>query len=572
VHPAGQFENDDLDDKPGRKIFMKLSTALLIISWIPILQLQLIQFGGESIWIFFLIGLPLIGMWLLIKHIPKNWNLNIGINPVLLTIVFFSIILFGIPIFYGLRKIFEIDLNVFSYPWTFSLIFSIISVGISCTALVLAWREIQEKDKPYIPIFKFILASIFFLWQMNLGLHLYFHLPLDLMQSSHGPIRDIIPGMEPDLALYFNLNALAAFGYVILNFLLFGWMFFKGRFKERQDLFFSSTGLLVITGLFALLFIMVNSTHLIPDSPDHLLRHLTVIPISFISIIGPVLMIAMVLVFFGGILSFFKKRSRRSRFWGVVPKKSLVISLLAVILYVLLFKTIWPIKDPAPGILFRVVKNRIGKLPGKPSGGLFYMAAASYFEFLSYGKGVVMPLVNKLDDDEALVRGLSAEFLLYIGDHRAVQPLIKALQDRDKEVRLKAASALVYIKDPRAIKPLLQVLEKNELDYYTIKNLGKWADPRFIEPLLEKLDDEDEELRKFVIYALGDFKDTRVVEKLIEQLRKEKASEVIGAINRELKSIFGLFNYLEDKNKDAQWWQQWWEHNREKIIKKWKTN
>jgi len=200
------------------------------------------------------------------------------------------------------------------------------------------------------------------------------------------------------------------------------------------------------------------------------------------------------------------------------------------------------------------------------------MAMASWCEFLSYGKNQVMPLVKKLEDDDASVRYLSAEFLVFLGDERAVEPLIDALTDGDRKVRSQAATALTRIKDPRAIKPLVQALGKNKLDDYAIRHFGDWKDPRFIDPLLEKLDVEDEKLRESVINALGNFKDARVVDMLIEYLRKEKASELIYDYNWSLQEITG-YAYPGDKyKKDAQWWQQWWNHNKEAVIKKWCTN
>jgi hypothetical protein len=438
----------------------------------------------------------------------------------------------------------------------------------------LAWKEVQREDKPYIPVLKFILASLFLLWLLNLGIHLRYNLPFTLGYSHYSY------GTRFAIANYFGvfhtLKLLVFVIYVILNLLFFVGIFVKGKFKERQPLFFSSTGLLMIMGVFALLFGLINGVRLIPAYP---LFFLTIFPLTFTTIIGPVLMIAMVLVFLGGILSFFKKGMasppyncsgrgkkqrnkekayffcsilhninkkglRQSRFSGVVPKKAMVISLAAVILYGLLFKTLWPVQDPAPDILFRSAKKFINNFPGE----FDVIHVASYMEFLVYGKCVVRYLVNKLDDNEASVRQLSAEFLEYLGDERAVEPLIKALKDRDKKVRDNAAAALAHIKDPRAVNPLVEFLEKENLRCYDklmswLWKLGEWGDPRFIKPLLEKLADQDEELRKSVIRALGYFKDVGVVDKLIEeQLREETSNKVI-------KDALGQIRKIRELNK-----------------------
>ena len=493
----------------------------------------------------------LLGGYLLVLKKRKSFKLMIRY----IFIAFCFLLCLGIPALFCIGKLLNIELEYFFEPLSIyhSLIPGIISTVILSTVLYLVWKEAQKEDKPYIPVLKFILASVFLLWQLNMSLRLYYDLPFALTQRFE---RDSVFTYFESL---FTLKLLVFIVYIILNMLFFGGIFFKGKFKERQPLFFSSTGLLMMAAVFILLFGLVNIGQLLPYYP---LSYLIIIPISFISVIGPVLMIAMVLVFLGGILSFFKKGLKQARFPGVVRKRGMVIAMSAVILYVLLFKTLWPFQDPAPDIFFGVVKNRIHRTVYYWGG----IGTASYLEFVMYGKHVVMPLVDKLNDDEDPVRGLSAEFLMFLGDERAVEPLIKALKDRDKEVRQKAASALIHIKDPRAIEPLLQALGKNEIDHYTISALGDWGDHRFIDPLMEKLDDEDEEIRMHVIYALGNFKSVRVVDKLIESLRKEKASDVIQAFIIAFEKISGE-NYQGKKEKAADWWQQWWEKNRANFIK-----
>ena len=239
-------------------------------------------------------------------------------------------------------------------------------------------------------------------------------------------------------------------------------------------------------------------------------------------------------------------------------------------MYVLLFKTLWPFQDPSLGILFGVVKNRIER----PVEEWREIHAASYLEFHLYGKRAVSFLVNKLDDNEASVRGLSAQSLGIVGNERGVEPLIKTLEDRDKGVRRKAAVASARIKEPRAVKPMVEFLEKDDLHYdayVVLLELAKWGDPRFIEPLLKKLDDDDEVWRESIVRSLEYFKDARVIEKLIKQLNKEKSSEVKSSINYVLREIAGQ-DYGGEEDKSAEWWQQWWSQHREYFIKKWATN
>jgi len=521
---------------------------------------------------FFLIAVVVtfIGVWLLIKCIPKKSEFpHTAIK--LISIVFFSIFLLGIPVFSCIGNIFKIKMYMDSETSPFPLIVSIISAGLLCIVLFLTWKEVQREDKPYIPVLKFILASLFLLWQLNLGIHLRYNLPFTLGYSHY------TYGTRYAIANYFGvfhtLKLLVFVIYVILNLLFFVGIFIKGKFKERRPLLFSSTGLLMIMGTFALIYGLMNGTRLIPSNYPHL-YDLTIFPLTFTTIIGPVLMIALVLVFLGGISSFFKKELRQNRFPGGVPKKAMITSLAAVLLYVFLFKTLWPFQDPAPAILFRSSQKLINNFPRK----LEVIHVASYLEFLVYGKRVVKLLVNKLDDNEASVRQVSADFLEYLGDERAVEPLIKALKDNDKKLRDNAAAALVHIKDPRAVNPMVEFLEKDELRCYGrliswLWKLGEWGDPRFIVPLLEKLDDRDKELRKSVISALGLFKDVRVVDKLIEQLKTEKVRDVIWQIHYQLYMLTGHGEHHPGENgNSALWWQQWWKQNREEFIKKWSTH
>lgn len=607
--------NPNTNQEPEGRISIKLSTSLLIISWIPMIQLWLILFNRERNLLFFIVlfVLSLIGGWCLSKSIPQNSKLYIPVRhffaivvsagigggimllflvilytsdsrgdllTVLLLsfmlfklitnsflIVLFLILLFGIPVFFCIFKR-EIERSLFSFVISpLPLIVSIISALLLCIVIFLICKETKKEDKPHLSILKFILASLFFLWLLNLGIHLYYRLP-ELMVTWRVNRNTFFI----DLESFATLKLLVFIVFIILNLLFFGGIFLKGKFRERQPLLFSSTGFLLMTGMLALLFCLINSIPLLTSNYHRYSYMISqfgfyewiVIPISFVTIIGPVLMIALVLVVLGGVLSFFKRGLRQNRFLGVVRKKAVVISLATVILYVLLFKALWPFQDPVPDFLFRVVKNTIVKPGAEPS----MFGNASYFEFLSYGKRVVKLLVNKLDDDEVSARELSADFLRYLGDERAVESLIKALEDKNKNVRERVVMALSNIKDPRAVPPMIEALEKNKFPYDAIWLLGELGDPRFIDHLLKKLDDKDKKLRESVIDALGYFKEARVVDKLIGRLSKEISIHLIQQIICALERITGE-DYSGFFYEASQWWRQWWKQNREEFRKKW---
>lgn len=516
---------------------MKLSNVLLLISCIPTLTLFVPGYQGYFLWFFLVyIVLTVVGWRCLYKSLPKNSAFN---HPVI-KFILFVFFLFGIPILSCNHKPYLLSLQFLL------LIVCVILLALFCIALYFVWKEAQEEDKPYIPVLKFIMASIFLLWQLILGIHR--HYGYYFFEGNWGP----------DWYIRYALHYLGGFHilvltvfiiYVILNILFFGGIFIRGKFKERQPLFFSSTGLLMIMSSFVLLHGLINITGLFPHNTDYdnysFFMHLTLIPIYFVKAVGPILMISMVLVFLGVGLSFFKRGLNQDRFLGKVQKKTMVISLAAVILYVLLFKTLWPFQDPAPDIIFGLAKEVIVR-PAECE----KIQYASFWEFLRYGKGVVMPLVNKLDDDEVSVRQLSTSFLQFLGDERAVGPLIKALTDRDKEVQDNAAQALVYIKNPRS-QAEWDSQEKDE--------------PHCIVLILDMLDDQDEELRKSVIEAY--FQDVSIMDKLIKGLRIDNSARERCYIYYALRKITGE-NFKGEDVRASEWWQQWWQQNREYFVRK----
>lgn len=525
---------------------MKLSTSLLFISWIPLIQFTLLRLYREPHWLFFIsIVLSLIGEWLLIKSIPKDSMLHRSAIR-LIKFVFFSILLFAVPVFFCICKFFEIKIQGFNYNHyseysPFPLIISIISAGLLCFVLFLVWKEAQEEDKPYNPVLKFILASIFLLWQLNIGFHFFYDFfythPHMYVQSHYYPQRDNI---YPSLESYHTLKVLVFSFYIILNLLFFGAIFLKGKFRERLNLLFSYTGCLMVIGVFTLNYGLINGTRL--STNYYVFNFAIVFTMSFITIMKSILITAVVFTLIGGMLSFSWKGfgNRRVSVPGVICKKGVALVLVTMVLYVFLFGYPWPFQDPAVNIHMRVIINSFERTSkAELTNGHFDYVF--YFGFLSHGKCAVMPLINQLEDNSPIKRAVAADFLCYLGDERAVEPLLETLNDKDGVVILQAARALAELKEPRVI-----------------------------DILLNKLDHEDKEIRTEVIRSFTFFKDVRIVDKLIEQLKTEKAGEVIWEINFSLYLIteHGASN-PEENEKTAEWWQQWWKQHREEFIKKW---
>jgi len=104
-----------------------------------------------------------------------------------------------------------------------------------------------------------------------------------------------------------------------------------------------------------------------------------------------------------------------------------------------------------------------------------------------------------------------------------VDDLILDLNGTDPEDRINAAIALGNISDSRAIEPLIETLKDEDENVRdaaakSLIDIGKPA----VGPLIEALKDDDENVRALSAAALGDIGDTRAVDPLIENLKDEK--------------------------------------------------
>ncbi len=130
----------------------------------------------------------------------------------------------------------------------------------------------------------------------------------------------------------------------------------------------------------------------------------------------------------------------------------------------------------------------------------------------------ISPLINLLCDDDRYVRSRSAYALSMIGEP-AVDPLIHALREGDGNLRWGAAIALGKIQNPRAIEPLIRALaDKYENvraeSAAALAAIGKPA----LGPLLQVLKFSDGAVRLEIVTALGELHDTGAIQPLIQIL------------------------------------------------------
>jgi HEAT repeat protein len=175
-------------------------------------------------------------------------------------------------------------------------------------------------------------------------------------------------------------------------------------------------------------------------------------------------------------------------------------------------------------------------------------------------KRAVTPLIAALEDDDFSVRLEATRALGDIGDVRAIEPLVEVLNDKSEELRVRAVHALGSIGEPALVK-LVEALGSHyeDVKLEAVRCLGylryKAAIPRLIEALIDK--NGDRYWRVSVIYALGEIGEP-AVEPLIEVL-KDEDNDVRYLAADALKDITG-----KDFGEDYEKWKEWREKNKPK--------
>jgi len=137
----------------------------------------------------------------------------------------------------------------------------------------------------------------------------------------------------------------------------------------------------------------------------------------------------------------------------------------------------------------------------------------------------IEPLIGLLCDEDRFVKSRAASALGMTGEP-AVTPLISALREGDGNLRWGAAIALGKIRDPRAIEPLIRALTDKYENVRaeaaaSLAAMGKAA----LEPLLRFLKFSDKSIRIEVVTALGELKDTDAIHPLIQMLENADEEE-----------------------------------------------
>ncbi len=132
-----------------------------------------------------------------------------------------------------------------------------------------------------------------------------------------------------------------------------------------------------------------------------------------------------------------------------------------------------------------------------------------------------IPAIAEVLADQSLGRRYIAAWALgEIGNVAAVNPLLNALGDQDEEVRKFATRSMIKL-NSLAVVPLIDFLKQTQNPQSVaaaVRALGDIADPQAFEVLLQHLDGPS---RADVVTALGKLKDTRTVDALVSVLQDQ---------------------------------------------------
>lgn len=220
------------------------------------------------------------------------------------------------------------------------------------------------------------------------------------------------------------------------------------------------------------------------------------------------------------------------------------------------------LKDPESGVRRATVyalgligdKRATGPLTQKLNDSTYPVPADDVIWALGKIKDetAVSVILERLTDENAVIRARAAIALGEIGAVTAVNSLIEALQDEERIVRSSALQALGMIEDERAILALLGALQSESLRSGAIDALVKVEDVRALEALTELLTADDSYDRYQAALALAKKGDKRAVDPLIEELKEDEsagvraeAARALGVIGDE-RAIGPLTEALED--------------------------
>lgn len=145
------------------------------------------------------------------------------------------------------------------------------------------------------------------------------------------------------------------------------------------------------------------------------------------------------------------------------------------------------------------------------------------------GKPAVQPLILALNDDKSNVREAAVETLGRIEDPVSVEPLIQRLQDEDIGIKINIGNALAKIGKP-AVPALVRMLTdaKTDVRKTAAEILGRIKDTESVEPLVRLLKDDEFGVRFAAEHSLREFREL-AIPPLLRALTSENSTLRKGA-------------------------------------------
>src|SRR2546425_1466199 len=174
-------------------------------------------------------------------------------------------------------------------------------------------------------------------------------------------------------------------------------------------------------------------------------------------------------------------------------------------------------------------------------------------ELLKRGPDAVRHLLAALTDENPRLRAEVALMLWRIKDRTAGVPIVKLLTDPEPIVRTAAAEALQHVADDAALAALVRLLEEPEPRDTAAAGLGRFEDPRALEPLVAMLKSQDPTARRMAAEALEQLADPRSADAWIEAMGDpdlrviaSRSLKHIGALRERIDGILNGLRDLED--------------------------
>lgn len=169
---------------------------------------------------------------------------------------------------------------------------------------------------------------------------------------------------------------------------------------------------------------------------------------------------------------------------------------------------------------------------------------------------ILMEALEK--DDDPAIRESCASILGELMDQRAIDVLIKSLKDKDSFVCSAALTGLGKFDDPRIIDPMIEYSDSCDPSLWPniVKILAAKGDQKILKPLYKIFDKTTNiDLKVNIISILTDYKDPTSVDLLIGSLRDSNPKIKISAIKAlgdmgDKKAIKPLCDFLTEKDQE----------------------